>query len=234
MKISQMSSDERPMERMLCHGVESLSNAELISILLHTGCREKGALDLARDLLDDCGGSLNVLAAMSIERISAIKGLGTRKATTILSALELGRRFLDEGIAYEMPTINSSEEIFQAMLPKMKGLDHEELWVVFMGTHNRVLGYEKMSSGGTESTVIDKMMILKRAIVKNAAGIVLVHNHPSGLPTPSSADITETEALKAICEMFDIKIIDHVIMTYNAYFSFTDEVMHKRRKTRKK
>lgn len=234
MKISELTFDERPMERMLRHGSESLSNAELISIIIRTGNVEKGALDLARDLLASCGESLTVLSATSIERICGVKGIGMSKATSIMAALELGRRFLSEGIENDAPTVNSSEEVFKMMIPKMKGLDHEELWVMFMGKQNRMLGYERLSSGGSESTVIDKRMVLKKALEKSASGIVLVHNHPSGKPTPSKADIVETEALQDSCATFGISIIDHVIITSDSYFSFSENAVYrKKRKTKR-
>lgn len=218
------------MERMKAHGAESLSNAELLAILIRTGNQNKGALDLARDLLALSGNSLTRLSSMSLEAICKMPGIGPGKAMNIICALEIGRRFIEEGIDDKAQFLNSASDTFMMMLPRMKGLAHEEFWVIFLNPLKKVLGMERLTTGGHNSTVIDQKVIVKRALEQNASGIVIVHNHPSGNPLPSQADISETSLLHDNCKVFDIAIVDHIIMGADSFFSFADNGVTKAKK----
>jgi len=232
MKIYDMPADDRPMERLLAHGAETLSNSDLLAILIRTGSKQKSAIDLAREVLEYANGSLTTLGSISLEGLCTISGLGKGKAANIIAALEIGRRYLEEGLDFEGKTLKSSEEVFSIMLPKMKSLIHEELWAIWLNSRQKIIGYDRITSGGSSSTVIDSKLIIKKALEKNAAGLVIVHNHPSGIPMPSKADINETATLKDNCAPLGITIHDHIIMSNTSYFSFADAGITKPKSTK--
>ncbi len=148
----------------------------------------------------------------------------------IVCALEIGKRYLEEGIDPDGKVIKNSAEVFNIMIPKMKSLIHEELWAIWLSPTQRIIGYDKITSGGTSSTIIDSKLLIRKAIEKNAAGIIIVHNHPSGNPLPSKADISETSALKDSCISLGINVVDHIIVSNTSYFSFADEGITKPKK----
>ena len=221
--MKEFCLDDRPREKMVGKGAEALSNAELIAIMLRTGTGEMNVVDLARLLLQSAEGSLNGIAGMSLERLCAIKGIGTGKAVTISAAFELGRRWAAEQIIQDRTPISSPKDVFRKMLPILRGLDHEECWIIFLNRANYMIGREKMSSGGMESTVVDTKAILRRALDKKASGIILVHNHPSGNALPGKADITQTGILKKALMACEIQLIDHVVIAEDSWYSFADE-----------
>ena len=223
MKIKELYHDERPRERLMVNGAESLSNVELLAILLRTGTQRMNAVELARSLLDSSQGSVGGIAAMSMDRLVGLSGVGPAKAATLAAAFELGRRCAGEKTTRGRKMLSSPRAVYNLMIPHMKNLDHEECWVLFLNRANHLIGKEKMSSGGLESTLIDNKSIIRKALEKKASGLILVHNHPSGNPLPGTADITQTRLLKKGLETCDISLIDHVVVAESSYYSFADE-----------
>ncbi len=223
MKMKDLYADERPREKMIDKGVRSLSHAELLAILLRTGTGKMNAVEVGHELLKSAEGKLNGIAAMSLEALCRIEGIGPGKATAITAAFELGRRTASEHIIPEKVPISSPRAVFRTMMPLLRGLDHEECWVLFLNRANYILGKEKMSSGGFSATIVDTKAILHRAIEKKAAGIILIHNHPSGNARPGQADIRQTDILRKALATCEIQMIDHVIIAEDNYYSFADE-----------
>ena len=223
MKMKELCSDERPREKLVGKGAGSLSNAELLAIMLRTGTGKSNAVDLAREMLKGAGGTLNSVSAMPLERLCAFNGIGPGKAATVVAAFELGRRAFSEQNSTSNRTVSYPKDVYRMMIPHMKSLDHEECWAVFLNRANVLIDKEMMSSGGLESTVIDCKMIVRRAIEKKASGLILVHNHPSGSAMPGTADIRQTEILKKALATCDISLIDHVVVASDCFYSFADE-----------
>lgn len=222
--IKLWAEDDRPREKFALKGKQSLSNAELIAILLSTGTKDESAVDLARKILNLTNDNLNDLARLTINDLKTIKGIGEAKAITIAAALELGRRRKDEA-AKEVEIIKGSKDIYKYFEPILSDLPHEEFWVLLLARNNRVIGRKKISEGGVSGTVVDAKILLKHAIENLASSIVLCHNHPSGSLTPSVADVQLTKNLKAGAKLIDITVIDHLIIGHHEYFSFADEGM---------
>lgn len=223
MKIKELSPEDRPREKMLEKGAGSLSTAELIAILLRTGTGKSNAVDTARKLLNMAGGNLTGLYSLSVEKMCGITGIGQGKAITVAAAIELGRRFGAETSRIEKISVTSPDMIYRMMLPKMKGLGHEECWVVYLNRANYITGCEQASRGGLDATTVDIKIIVRKALEKLASGIILIHNHPSGNPMPGTADINMTGRLKKALETFDISLTDHIIVCDDRYYSFADE-----------
>jgi len=223
MKMKELCNDERPREKLLEKGPQALSNAELIAIMLRTGTGKMNAIDLGRELLKSGGGTLNSVAAMPLERLCALDGIGPGKAATVVAAFELGRRAFSEDALGRMQTVSDPKTVYQLMIPHMKGLDHEECWVLFLNRANVLIGKEMMSKGGLEATVMDCKMIARRALERKASSVILVHNHPSGSAMPGTADVNQTGILKKALSACDICLTDHVVISDNGYYSFADE-----------
>lgn len=224
MKLKEINAEERPRERLLSKGAQALGNTELLAILLRTGNRGKNVLETSTDLLC-AAGSLTELASMSPDKLMSFTGIGKDKATTICAAFELGRRFSAESSGAARTAITHSRQIYEMMIPLLKGLDHEECWIIFLNRSNYVLSKEKLSFGGLTSTTLDPNSILRKAIEKKADGLILIHNHPSGNPQPSAADIKETTRLKNASIAFGISMLDHIVISDNSYYSFSDEMI---------
>lgn len=225
MKLKELNIEERPRERLIAKGSSALGNAELLAILLRTGSGNKNVLEMSHELLA-AAGSLTELSAMSIDKMQAIGGIGKNKAATVTAAFELGRRFAAEGSRSPCRAITNASQIFSIMSPVLKGIDHEECWILYLNRANHILYKEKVSIGGLSSTTIDTNSILRKAIEKKADGIILVHNHPSGNPQPGKADVVETERLKKAAETFSISMLDHVIISDSGYYSFADQMIY--------
>lgn len=225
MKLKELNIEERPRERLIAKGSSALGNAELLAILLRTGSGNKNVLEMSHELLA-AAGSLTELSAMSIDKMQAIGGIGKNKAATVTAAFELGRRFAAEGSRSPCRAITNASQIFSMMFPVLKGIDHEECWILYLNRANHILYKEKVSTGGLSSTTIDTNSILRKAIEKKADGIILVHNHPSGNPQPGKADVVETERLKKAAETFSISMLDHVIISDSGYYSFADQMIY--------
>lgn len=220
--LSTWAVEERPREKLISNGVQYLADAELLALLLGSGTRQMTAVELARLILKDAGNNLQLLGRMGIEELVRIKGVGPAKATTILAALELGRRRSGSQHPEKIP-VKSSETVYRLFFPLMGDLEHEEFWLLMLNRANRVLGRFKVSQGGLSGTVIDTRIILKKALDNLASSIIVCHNHPSGNKQPSEADLKITEKLKKAADMLEIKLLDHVIIADKSYFSFADE-----------
>lgn len=223
MKMKDLCVDDRPREKMLEKGPSVLSNAELLAIMIRTGTGRMNVVDVARTLLQTAEGQLARIAEMPVEKLCSVSGIGVSKAVTIAAAFELGRRSVMEKTLSERISVTSPKDVFRIMFPYLRGLDHEECWVLFLNRANYVLGKERMSVGGLESTVIDVKAILRRSLERKASGVILVHNHPSGNALPGQADITQTGLLKNALRTCEIQLIDHVVIADDNWYSFADE-----------
>ncbi|MFN4082658.1 MAG: RadC family protein [Bacteroidia bacterium] len=220
--IKHWAEDDRPREKLLNKGRSSLSDAELLAILINTGTKNKSAIELAKNLLQMANNNLNELGRKTINEIMQIKGLGSAKAITIAAALELGRRRKAEE-AKQLTAIKSSKEAYTYISDIFGDLNHEEFWIILLNQSNKVIGRTRISEGGVNMTIADSRKIFKAAIEKLASGIIFCHNHPSGSLKPSQADIDLTKKLVEGAKLLDITIFDHIIYTDNGYYSFADE-----------
>lgn len=222
LSIKNWASDDRPREKLLLNGIHSLSDSELIAILLRTGTRQTSAVELARKLLGKVENNLNKLGKLSVNDLMKLKGIGEAKAVTLVAALELGkRRKLSESV--ENLTIKSSKDIFEIFHALLSDLPHEEFWILLLNRSNKIIDKVKISQGGIAGTVIDKKLILRIAIENLASSVILCHNHPSGNIKPSHSDIEITNHLNEATKLMDIKMLDHIIVADKSYFSFLDE-----------
>lgn len=220
--LKHWAVQERPREKVLAKGVQNLTDAELLAILMGSGTRNTSAVDLARKILGGVNNNLPELGRKSVSDLQKIKGVGPAKAISILAALELGRR--RSGSQYvEKVSIKSSETVFRIFHPVLGDLDHEEFWLLMLNRANRVISRFKVSQGGLSGTVIDTRIILKKALENLASSIIVCHNHPSGNKQASDADVKITEKLKKAAEFLEIKLLDHIIIADKSYFSFADE-----------
>lgn len=219
--ILQWAEEDRPREKLLLKGKSSLSDAELLAILIGSGTVSMSAVDVGKLLMHSCENDINQLAKMSVKDLKKIKGIGEAKAITIISALELGRR--RKNIDLPQERVKGSRSIYELMIPHLMDIPHEEFWVVMLNRANVVTKLKQISKGGVVGTVVDYKIIFKLAIEELASSIVLVHNHPSGNLTPSTADIDITRRSRQIGDLMDIPVVDHLIFTNNSYYSFADE-----------
>ncbi len=222
MKLKEINEEERPRERLFSKGAPALSNAELLAILLRTGYGKKNVLEISMELLHDAG-SLTGLSSMSIDRMMEIPGIGRDKGITVSAAFELGRRFASESSMPARAPITESRQVYDIMSPVLKGLDHEECWILYLNRSNIVVFKEKISSGGLSSTAIDTNTVMRKALEKKADGLIMAHNHPSGNPYPGKADMLETERLKKASDAFGISLLDHLVIADGCFYSFVDE-----------
>lgn len=220
--IKSWAEEDRPREKMLSKGKEALSNGELVAILIGSGNSDESAVDLSRRILHDNNDNLIELSKLTINDLMKYKGIGEAKAVTIAAALELGRRrrFSE---AIEKPTIRNSKIAFECFYPQLSDLNHEQFWVMLLNSANKVIKLEKIGVGGLAGTTADPKKIFKCALENNAANIMLCHNHPSGNVIPSGADKKITENLVKAAAYLEIKILDHIIIGSDNYFSFADE-----------
>ena len=220
--IKNWSQDDQPREKLLNKGKATLSDAELVAILIGSGNRSESAVDLCKRILASVDNNLNALGKLSIKQLMEFKGIGEAKAITIAAALELGRRRRGEE-ALQKKQISSSKSVFELMQPIIGELQHEEFWIIYLNNSNKVIQKNQLSKGGITGTLVDVRLVLKNALEVGAVGLILAHNHPSGTLKPSDADKQITTKLKIAAESLDIKVLDHLIITENAYFSFADE-----------
>ncbi len=221
MKLKEMNLEDRPRERLVAKGPGALGNAELTAILLRTGGGGLNVLETAQALLASAG-SLSGLSAMSLEKMMETRGIGLDKAVTVSAAFELGRRFAAEK-AESPEQITSARQIRGMMHPLMKGLDHEECWVLLLARSNGIIAKKRITTGSCTACIFDVAGIVRQAVLTQAAGVIIAHNHPSGNVLPSQADIKETEKLKKALKYLSISLVDHIIISDDRYYSFADE-----------
>jgi len=219
--ITNWHEDDRPREKLMLKGKSALSDAELIAILIGSGSRNESAVGLSKRILSSVDNNLNALGKLTIIQLMNFKGIGEAKAISIMAAMELGRRRRAEE-AVQLDKITSSKMIFELMQPIIGELPHEEFWVLYLNNSNKVLSKLQQGKGGITGTLIDVRLVFKTALELGATAIILCHNHPSGGLIPSDADKQITKKLKAAGQNMDIQVLDHVIVTENGYFSFSD------------
>jgi len=222
--IKNWNEDDRPREKLLLKGRAALSDAELIAILIGSGSRNESAVSLSQRILASVENNLSELGRLSIPELMLFKGIGEAKAISIAAAMEVGRRRRAEE-AMERKKITSSNSVFEFVQPIIGELPHEEFWILYLNNSNKIIKSSQLSKGGITGTIVDVRLAFKEALQLGAVGIILAHNHPSGTLKPSQADIQLTKKLKSAGESLDIKVLDHLIITEKAYFSFADENM---------
>ncbi|HVM89319.1 MAG TPA: DNA repair protein RadC [Puia sp.] len=220
--IKNWAKDDRPREKLLSKTPISLSDSELLAILIQNGTRNKTAVDLAKELLLLSKNNLAELGKLSLKDFMKIKGIGQAKAITIAAALELGRRRQAAG-SLEKPIIRESRDIAEYLQALLRDHNHEEFAVVFLNRANKINHIEIISKGGITGTVADPRIILKKALEQEAVSLILCHNHPSGNLKPSKADEELTLKIKEAAKFLDIRVLDHLIVSEDGYFSFADE-----------
>jgi len=220
--IKQWAKDDRPREKLLTKGPAILSNSELIAILLNHGTREKSAVELAQDVLRMGKDNLHELGKLSVKELMKLKGIGEAKAISIVAAMELGRR--RQAVAsLEKSVITKSSDVADYLKSLLRDYKHEVFAVLFLNRSNKINHFQIISEGGITGTVADPRIILKRALEEDAVSLVLCHNHPSGSLKPSRADEELTLKIKEAAKYFDIKVLDHLIVSDDGYYSFADE-----------
>lgn len=219
--IKAWAEDDQPREKMIAKGKAALSDAELIAIMIGSGTVGENAIELSKRMLQSVNNDLSELGRSSIKDLIKFKGIGEAKAITVVAALELGRRrqFSD---MLERNIVSCSRDIYDAMLPLLVDLKHEEFWILLMNQANHIVGKTLISKGGVSGTVVDSKMVFKPALDALASGIILVHNHPSGNLKPSHQDIELTRKLAQAGRLLDITVHDHVIITNGNFYSFSD------------
>ncbi len=220
--IKSWAEEDRPREKLLQKGKHTLTDVELIAILIGTGNAGESAVDLSRRILSQSENNLNILGRMNVQELKKIKGIGEAKAVSIVAALELGRR-KRESKESKLEKVTSSREVVNLMQPLLGDLLHEEFWVIFLNRANGIIGKQQISIGGMSGTVADPRMIFKAALDMKAISIILCHNHPSGNNQPSAADIQLTKNISAAGKVLEITVLDHIIVTQHGFYSFADE-----------
>ena len=222
MIIKDWNEEDRPREKLFLKGRMALSEAELLAILIGSGNRKDSALGISRKVLSETGHNLAVLSRISLKNLMLIRGIGMAKAAVIIAALELGRRRREENTIKKMK-LSSSGSVFELMQPLIGELDHEEFWILLLNNANKMEFKWRLSVGGITATLVDVRLIYKKALEHGATSIILCHNHPSGNLQPSQSDIMLTKKVIQGGGILDIKVLDHIIVTECAYYSFADE-----------
>lgn len=220
--IKHWSSADQPREKLLLSGSKSLSEAELIAILMRNGTRNRSALDVAKELLNKHDHSLAALAKLSIHDLMQIKGIGEAKAVSIAAALELGRRRVTES-AMQKGQVVSSRDAYELIHSGMRDLMQEAFWIILLDRRSRLISIEEIHIGGMSSMVVDPKIVFQKALERKACSVILAHNHPSGSPSPSNEDIRLTEKMRTAGSFIDIKVLDHIIIGDGSFYSFADE-----------
>jgi len=222
MKIKSYAEDDRPREKFLQKGRGSVSDSELLAIILRSGNNEESVVDLSRRILDSVNYNWNFLAGLSIDELMKFHGVGEAKAISIAATLEIGKRRAAQSIP-EKPQIKKSSTAFKLLHPILGDLKTEEFWCLYLNQTNKVIHLEKLTQGGINHSVVDVRILFKIALEKYATGIIIAHNHPSGNLTPSGEDIAITKKISQAGELLDVSLLDHLIVTQGGYISFNDE-----------
>ena len=219
LSIKQWAPEDRPTDRLQRLGAESLTDAELLAILIGSGTQQYSAVDIAKHVLGRFSSNLNTLGKARFDEFEDIEGVGTQTACKIMAAVELGKR-RQAATAELRPDMGTATRIYNYMLPKMQDLTHEEFWVLLMNQNYRLLKAERISIGGITETSADIRIIMREAVLNNATILAVCHNHPSGSLSPSRADDTLTTAIKNACSVMRVHFLDHVIVTDGAFMSY--------------
>lgn len=222
MTIKFLAQDDRPREKFLLKGKNSLSDSELLAIIMVSGSRDESALELARKILISVGNNWNQLSLLSVKDLMKFKGVGEVKAISIATALEIGRRRAGQEVS-EKPIISNSDDAYQVFKNQLSDLRTEEFWAVFVNQSNKIVHLSKLTQGGISQSIVDVRILFKTALDHFATGIIIAHNHPSGSLKPSKEDINITKKIRDAGEFLSVQLLDHLIITQNSYFSFSDE-----------
>ena len=222
-RIKDLLYDERPREKFMNKGASALTNAELIAIIIRSGSSTCNAVEISRKILQLADNDIGKLSVISEEELENIGGIGKTKAISVLAAIELGKRAFELHGQKERLRITSSEIAARLFSPLLRNIPHEEFWAAYLDRANRIIKKERLSSGGTFSTVVDIKILAKKAIDMLSSSVIIAHNHPSGNLIPGEQDRQTTENTKKALSMFDIRLMDHIIIAKNDYFSFADE-----------
>lgn len=222
MNIKSLAEEERPREKLLLRGKQSLSDAELLAIILGSGSKSESSITLAQRILSSVNHNWNELAKLTIRDLCKFNGVGKVKAIEIITSLEIGRRkSLQQALKKEK--ISSSKDAYNILQPIIGDLMVEEFWVIYLSRSNKILSKEKISQGGITGTMVDNRLIFKHALELNAVSLIISHNHPSGNIQPSNSDIQITHEIKKAGNLLNITLMDHLIVTQTSFFSFADE-----------
>lgn len=219
--IKMWAKDERPREKLRMMGPQALSNTELLAILLHSGTKSETAIDLARNVLAAAANNLTQLGRHTLRDLQQVRGIGEARSMAILAAFELGRRRHADKPA-PRSIIHSSEEMASFLQTMLEDYRHEIFGIVFLNRANKINHFEIVSQGGISATIVDTKIIVRKALEQDATNLVLCHNHPSGSLRPSAADETMTQKIQEAAAFFDIKVLDHLIISQEGYYSFAD------------
>ncbi|MDO4993457.1 MAG: DNA repair protein RadC [Bacteroidales bacterium] len=223
LNIKELSADDRPREKLLAKGSEALSKAELLAILIGSGSPTKNAVELMKEVLRDCDDRLILLNRLSIEELMKYNGIGEAKAITLKAAMELGRRRAQEEALTDLKVIRTAQQVYEYMRPDVRELTHEESWAFLLNNSIRLIKRVRLSQGGRTETSVDVRILLRHALLAEATCVILVHNHPSGSCRPSQEDNRLTERVSQACRAVNLRLIDHVIVTDGAYYSFSED-----------
>lgn len=221
LNINQQPIEDRPREKLIAHGPESLSKAELLAILIGSGNSRETAVELMQRVLNDCANSLTDLSRMSLDALQAYRGMGPAKAVTVLAACELGRRRAMERASQQR--MDSAQSIAAYFRPMLQDKPHEECHVMFLRHNLTFVGSARISEGGLTASAVDVRQVLRETLLRQCTAIVFCHNHPSGMLVPSKQDRELTHRLVKACQAVDITLIDHVIVSTQGYFSFSED-----------
>ena len=222
MSIKFLAEDDRPREKFLLKGKNSLSDSELLAIIMGSGSRDETAVELARKILASVNNNWHQLSLLTIKDLTKFKGVGEVKAISIATALEIGRRRASQEIP-EKAQISSSKNAYQILKLHMADLRTEEFWAIFLNQSNKVIHIAQLTQGGINQSIVDIRILFKTALDYFATGIIISHNHPSGNLKPSAEDINITKKIKEAGNLMNIQLLDHLIITQNSYLSFADE-----------
>lgn len=221
--MKELPEDERPREKMLIHGAQALSNAELLAILLRTGTRQEPVVSLAQRILKKFeGDGLSALAAVKPQELSQVRGVGPAKAVTVMAAIELGTRLQSQAAA-RRPVIRSPQDAADLMMARLRYESREHFMVLLLSTKNHVIATSVISVGSLNASIVHPRELFREAICYSAAAVILIHNHPSGDPAPSQEDIVLTKKLVEAGQLLDITVLDHVIIGDNRYVSLKEK-----------
>jgi DNA repair protein RadC len=223
LSVKDWSPDDQPREKLLLKGVNSLSDTELLAIIIGSGSRDESVVQLSQRILQSAENNINQLGKFSVKHlITHFKGIGEAKAVSIVAALELGKRRKAESIP-NREKIKTSKDIYEYFHPLLCDLPYEEFWILFLNRANKIIDRLKISQGGITETIVDTRLIYKESLIRLSSGIILCHNHPSGNTAPSSNDDSITSKIREGTKLLDINLIDHLIVCDGKYFSYADE-----------
>lgn len=222
LSINKWAEDDRPREKMMNKGAQALSDAELLAILIGSGNRDESAVELMKRVLSACGNNLNTLAKWQQKDYQLFKGIGEAKSIAIMAALEIGRRRKQHEVR-QKTQIKNSKDVYEVYHSMMCDLCNEEFWALLLNNNSRIISNIKINSGGIDNVYIDVRDVLREALLQRATRIVIAHNHPSGNTQPSKSDIEITKKIAQSAEIMNIKLLDHIIVCEDKYYSFADE-----------